>query len=322
MNILIIGGAGYVGSHTVRHFQQNGYSCLVADNLVYGHTEAISGIPFFRADLLDKASLDNVFQKNKIDAVIHFAAFAYVGESVVNPQKYYENNVVGTLNLLEAMRKSGVNKIVFSSSCATYGTPQYTPIDETHPQNPINPYGRTKLMVEHIFEDYRQAYGLNYVALRYFNASGASADGTIGESHNPETHLIPLVFQAIRNKNQAIKVFGSDYNTPDGTCIRDYVHVEDLACAHRLALEKISSFSGCLNLGTGVGTSVKELIKEAEKIAGMSCPVEYVARRAGDPAILYASNTKAREILGWKPVYTRIQDILKTVWTWEQNKRY
>ncbi len=322
MNILIIGGAGYVGSHTVRHFQQNGYSCLVADNLVYGHTEAISGIPFFRADLLDKASLDNVFQKNKIDAVIHFAAFAYVGESVVNPQKYYENNVVGTLNLLEAMRKSGVNKIVFSSSCATYGTPQYTPIDETHPQNPINPYGRTKLMVEHIFEDYRQAYGLNYVALRYFNASGASADGTIGESHNPETHLIPLVFQAIRNKNQAIKVFGSDYNTPDGTCIRDYVHVEDLACAHRLALEKISSFSGCLNLGTGVGTSVKELIKEAEKIAGMSCPVEYVARRAGDPAILYASNTKAREILGWNPVYICIQDILKTVWTWEQNKRY
>ena len=321
--ILVFGGAGYIGSHTVKHLLDNGYECVVADNLIYGHREAVDKrAEFVHADLLNPVSLREVFKNRKIDAVIHFAAFTYVGESVSDPQKYYINNVVGTTNLLNVMLENGVKKIVFSSTCATYGEPQYTPIDEKHPQNPINPYGRTKLMIEQIFADYERAYGLKHIALRYFNAAGCAKDGSIGESHTPETHLIPLVLKAIKGEREKISVFGTDYDTPDGTCIRDYIHVEDLALAHRLAVEKLDEYSGCLNLGTGVGTSVKEIIDAAEKVSGKKCPVEYGPRRAGDPAKLYADNQKVKKILGWQPSYDNIEDIIRTAWNWELNRRF
>lgn len=321
--ILVFGGAGYIGSHTVKHLLDNGYQVVVADNLIYGHREAVDKRAVFEhADLLDKYSLQQLFNKHKIDAVIHFAAFAYVGESVAEPQKYYFNNVVGTINLLNVMMENNVKDIVFSSTCATYGEPKYTPIDENHPQNPINPYGRTKLMIEQIFADYERAYGLQHIALRYFNAAGCSADGSIGESHTPETHLIPLVLKAITGERKSISVFGTDYDTPDGTCIRDYIHVEDLALAHRLALEKLPVYSGCINLGTGIGTSVKEIIIAAEEVSGKKCPVEYGNRRAGDPARLFADNHKAKEILGWEPAYKNIKDIIQTAWNWEINRRF
>lgn len=321
-NILVMGGAGYIGSHTVKHLMQHGYNCIVADNLVYGHRESVLTPHFEVADLLDKKSLQAVFDEHQIDAVIHFAAYAYVGESVEKPMKYYENNVIGTLNLLEAMLAHNIKKIVFSSTCATYGDPQYTPIDEQHPQNPINPYGKTKMMIEQIFADYQKAYGLQYIALRYFNAAGCSPEGEIGESHTPETHLIPLVLKAIKGERQDIKIFGTDYDTLDGTCIRDYIHVDDLAQAHRLAVEKLDSFIGCLNLGTGIGNSVKDIIRAAEKVAGLPCPAIEEGRRPGDPAKLYASNQKAQEVLGWNPQYTNIEDIIKTAWNWECNRRY
>lgn len=321
--ILVMGGAGYIGSHTVKHLIDNGYDVVVADNLIYGHREAVDKrAKFVHADLLDVYSLEALFNSCQIEAVIHFAAFAYVGESVTNPEKYYYNNVIGTINLLHVMLAHNIKKIVFSSTCATYGEPHYTPIDEKHPQSPINPYGRTKLMIEQIFADYERAYGLEYIALRYFNAAGCSKDSQIGESHTPETHLIPLVLQAINGKRENIKVFGTDYDTPDGTCIRDYIHVEDLALAHRLAVEKLGTHSGCINLGTGIGTSVKEIISAAEEVSKKKCPIEYASRRAGDPARLFADNTKAKEILGWQPKYTNIKDVIQTAWDWELNKRY
>ncbi|OCG41676.1 UDP-glucose 4-epimerase GalE [Gilliamella sp. Bif1-4] len=321
-NILIVGGAGYIGSHTVKQLSNSGYNCIVIDNLIYGHKEAVFTPYFELADLLDKDSLDRVFKKYQIDSVIHFAAFAYVGESVQHPRKYYENNVVGTLNLLDVMLKNNVEKIVFSSTCATYGEPQYIPIDESHPQEPINPYGRSKLMIEEVLKDYHQAYGLKYISLRYFNAAGCSKDKDIGESHSPETHLIPLVLQAIINQDKPIKVFGTDYDTPDGTCVRDYIHVEDLAIAHQLALEKLDKYSGCLNLGTGIGTSVKEIITAAESVTGKMCPIEYAGRRNGDPAKLFATNNKAKNILGWSPKYNDIKEIVSTAWDWELNRKY
>lgn len=321
--ILVMGGAGYIGSHTVKHLVEQGYSCVVADNLIYGHREAVpAGVPFEKADLNDPISLERLFSKYDFEAVLHFAAFAAVGESVIDPQKYYHNNVVGTLNLLAAMKNHGVQKIVFSSTCATYGEPQYTPIDEKHPQHPINPYGRTKLMIEQAFADYAHAYGLKYIALRYFNAAGAAADGAIGEAHNPESHLIPIVLEAISGKRKSLKIFGTDYPTPDGTCLRDYIHVEDLAAAHRLALEKLDQYSGYINLGTGVKTSVKEIVTAAEKVTGKKCPVEIAPRRAGDPAELYAANGKAEEVLGWKPQYLDIEKIIETAWNWEKHRRY
>lgn len=321
--ILVMGGAGYIGSHTVKHLLDNGYGVVVSDNLIYGHRQAIDPrAEFVHADLLDTVSLQKLFAQRQIESVIHFAAFAYVGESVHEPEKYYYNNVVGTINLLQAMLAHGVKKIVFSSTCATYGEPQYTPIDEKHTQAPINPYGRTKLLIEQIFADYERAYGLQHIALRYFNAAGASADGTLGESHSPETHLIPLVLKAISGERKSISVFGTDYDTPDGTCIRDYIHVEDLALAHRLAVEKLGTYNGCINLGTGIGTSVKEIITAAEEVSGKKCPVEYAPRRAGDPARLFADNTKAKEVLGWQPKYTNIKDIIQTAWNWELNRRY
>lgn len=320
--ILIVGGAGYIGSHTLKHFAEKGYDCVVLDNLVCGHAEAVASAPLERADLLDEGSLRAVFDKYEIGAVIHFAAYSLVGESVVNPRKYYRNNVAGTLNLLDVMLEHEVNKIVFSSTCATYGNPQYVPMDEKHPQAPINPYGQTKLTIENIFKDYTAAYGLRYIALRYFNAAGAAPDGSIGESHNPESHLIPLVLKAIKGERENIKVFGNDYETPDGTCLRDYIHVDDLAAAHRLALEKLDAFCGAINLGTGIPTSVTEIIRAAENVAGKSCPTVVEGRRAGDPARLYADNRKAREILGWTPQYTNIEDIIRTAWNWETNRKF
>jgi UDP-glucose 4-epimerase len=321
-NILVVGGAGYIGSHTVKHLGQQGYTCIVADNLVYGHREAVQS-PFFElADLQNPASLQAIFKKYRIDAVIHFAAYTYVGESVEDPRKYYHNNLVGTINLLDAMLDYGVKKIVFSSSCATYGNPLYTPMDEAHPQKPINPYGQGKLMVETIFADYARAYGLHYMALRYFNAAGCSHDGDLGESHTPETHLIPLVLQAIRGERECIKIFGTDYDTPDGTCQRDYIHVEDLALAHQLALEKLDSLSGYINLGTGIKTSVKEIVSAAERVTGKPCPVQIAPRRPGDPAILFAAQGKAQQLLGWQPRYTNIDDIIRTAWQWECHKKF
>lgn len=322
--ILVAGGAGYIGSHTVKYLLKNDYNVVVVDNLVYGHKEAVLTKNFEQIDLKDKEALDAVFKKYKINAVIHFAAYTYVGESVVYPQKYYWNNVVNTLNLLDAMIENDIKNIVFSSTCATYGNPQYTPIDEKHPQAPINPYGKTKLMMEQIMADYETAYGLKYVALRYFNAAGCDVDGELGESHDPETHLIPLVLKAIKGEIPQINVFGTDYDTSDGTCIRDYIHVEDLANAHMLAVEKLFSdnTSQCINLGTGIGTSVKEIIKASEEVTGKKVPLVYGERRAGDPAKLYASNQKAKEVLSWNPKYTDVKDIIKTAWLWEKNKKF
>ncbi len=319
--ILVIGGAGYIGSHTVKHLIENGYEVVVADNLSMGHREAVLTPHFEIADLMDKDSLDRVFKKYKIDTVIHFAAFIAVGESVENPAKYYRNNVIGTINLLDVMLANNVKNIVFSSTAAVFGNPEYTPIDEAHKTSPINPYGWTKLMIEKIFADYHTAYGLNYIALRYFNASGCSSDCTIGESHNPETHLIPLVLKAIKGERENIKIFGTDYDTPNGTCIRDYIHVEDLANAHHLAIKNIEKFSGAINLGTSKGTSVKEIIEIAEKITGKSCPIVFESRRAGDPSILCADNKKAGEILGWHPTKT-MEDIISSAWNWELNKKF
>ena len=320
--ILVMGGAGYIGSHTLKHLKENGYDVLSADNLSTGHKEAVLDSKLVIADLLDLDSLKELFSSYQIDAVIHFAAFSLVGESVTDPAKYYRNNVVGTLNLLDTMREFGVNKIVFSSTCATYGNPLYVPMDEKHPQSPINPYGQTKLAIEKIFCDYQKAYGLKYIALRYFNAAGADEGSLIGESHTPESHLIPLVLKAIKGERADIKVFGNDYDTPDGTCLRDYIHVADLALAHRLALEKLDEYQGFINLGTGIPTSVYQIIQAAEKVSGKPCPTSIAPRRDGDPAELYANNKLAQDILGWQPKYTNIEDIIRTAWNWELNRRF
>lgn len=322
--ILVAGGAGYIGSNTVKYLLNNNYEVVVLDNLVYGHKEAVLTKSFEQVDLADKDAVDKVFKKYKFDAVIHFAAFTYVGESVVNPKKYYWNNVVNTLNLLDCMVENDVKKIVFSSTCATYGDPLYMPLDEKHSQIPINPYGKTKFIIEQIMSDYEAAYGLKYAALRYFNAAGADAESQLGESHDPETHLIPLVLQAIKGERQNITVFGTDYDTKDGTCVRDYIHVEDLADAHMKAVEKLFATpkSYSLNLGTGIGTTVKEIITASEEVTGKKVPVVYGKRRAGDPAVLYAANDKAKEVLNWQPKYTDIKEIIKTAWSWEQNKLF
>lgn len=322
--ILITGGAGYIGSHFVLDLVRAGYECVVLDNLSEGHEEALQTKNFCRAELGNIDEIREVFKKYPIEAVIHFAAFAYVGESVTNPQKYYYNNVVNTLNLLNVMIENNVKKIVFSSTCATYGNPEYVPIDEKHPQKPINPYGATKLMIERILQDYDRAYGLRYVALRYFNASGADPEANIGESHSPEPHLIPLVLQTALGKRDCIKVFGDDYDTPDGSCIRDYIHVNDLASAHRLAVKKLldGEESDIYNLGIGKGYSVKEIIEKSEEITGKAINKEISERREGDPPSLVADNKKATEKLGWNPQFIEIEDIIKTAWNWELNRRY
>lgn len=318
MSILVCGGAGYIGSHINKLLAQKGYDTIVYDNLIYGHREAVKWGKFVEADLCDRTALDRVFSENKIDAVFHFAAFAYVGESVTEPAKYYFNNVCNTLNLLETMRAHGCDKIIFSSTCATYGIPEKLPITEDMPQNPINPYGATKLMVERIFKDYSTAYGLKYVALRYFNAAGADPDCEIGENHNPETHIIPLVLDAAYGKRPDIKVFGSDYPTRDGTCIRDYIHVTDLADAHLLALEYLNKGgeSGFFNLGNENGTSVLEVIDSVKRVTGKDFKVTLAPRRPGDPPTLVGSSKRAQEILGWKPRFADIDTITKHAAEW------
>lgn len=322
-NILVVGGAGYIGSHVVKMLAAQGYNPVVYDNLSKGHREAVEGFAFEEGDLGDKSRLNEVFKKHHIEAVMHFAAFIEVGESVKEPSKYYHNNVASVLNLLDAMHENGIKYFVFSSTAATFGEPVKERIDETHPQSPINPYGNSKLMVEKILEDFDTAYGLKSVALRYFNASGADDSGLIGESHTPETHLIPLVLQAAAGKRPNIKVFGTDYPTPDGTCVRDYVHVNDLARAHILALEKMEKENKSLryNLGSGSGFSVAELIKTAKAITGVDFKVEQTVRRAGDPAVLVADSAKAQKELGWEPQYN-LQKIIATAWNWEKNRRY
>lgn len=322
--ILITGGAGYIGSHCTLEFVRNKYDCVVFDNLSEGHEESLQTENFFCGNLANKNDIKEVFQKYPVEGVIHFAASCYVGVSVTDPQAYYYNNVVNTLNLLSVMLENKVDKIVFSSTCATYGNPEYLPLDENHTQKPINPYGKTKLMIENILQDYDRAYGLKYMALRYFNASGADPKSNIGESHSPETHLIPLVLQTAFGKRDSIKVFGTDYDTPDGTCIRDYVHVNDLSKAHRLAYEslKLNNQSNYYNLGTGKGNSVKEIIDISEKITGKTIKKEYEARREGDPPILVASNSKVRNELGWEPDFADISDIISSAWNWEINRRY
>ncbi len=322
-NILVVGGAGYIGSHVVKMLAAQGYNPVVYDNLSKGHREAVQGHPFELGDLGDKTRLAEVFKKYGIEAVMHFAAFIEVGESVKEPSKYYHNNVAKVLNLLDAMHENAVRYFVFSSTAATFGEPIRPKIDETHPQKPINPYGNTKLMVEKMLEDFDTAYGLKSVALRYFNASGADDSGEIGESHSPETHLIPLVLQAAAGKRPCISVFGTDYPTPDGTCVRDYVHVNDLARAHILALEKMTKENQSLryNLGSGNGQSVAELIAQAKEVTGVDFKVEYKGRRAGDPAVLVADSAKATRELGWKPQYD-LKQIIQTAWNWEQHRRY
>lgn len=322
-NILVIGGAGYIGSHMVRMLANQGYNPVVFDNLSKGHREAVANYPFELGDLGDKARLTEVFKKYGIEAVMHFAAFAEVGESVKEPSKYYHNNVAKVLDLLDALVENDIKYFVFSSTAATFGEPIRPKIDESHPQNPINPYGNTKLMVEKILADFDTAYGLKATALRYFNASGADDSGEIGESHNPETHLIPIVLQAAAGKRASIKMFGTDYPTPDGTCVRDYVHVNDLARAHILALEKMfkDNVSERFNLGSGNGFSVAEIVKEAKRITGIDFTVEKAPRRDGDPAVLVADSAKAERILGWKPQYN-LTRIIETAWNWEQHRKY
>ena len=320
-NILVVGGAGYIGSHMCKYLANNGYTPIAFDNLVYGHRQAVKYGPFIEGSIGDSKLLRDVFSEYQIAAVMHFAAFCYVGESVTEPTKYYRNNVANTLNLLEAMVEKNVNNFIFSSSCATYGEPVEIPITERHPQNPINPYGRTKLMVEQILDDFKDAYGLNSVCLRYFNAAGADPDGELGEDHKPETHLIPLVLQTVLGQRAAINIFGDDYHTRDGTCIRDYIHINDLAQAHFLALEKLLNGQpgGKYNLGNGNGYSVREVIKVARNITGKPIPSKIVERRPGDPAVLIGSSDKAVKELGWKPRFPNLDTIIETAWKWHRD---
>lgn len=324
MAILVCGGAGYIGSHINKQLNREGYEAVVFDNLVYGHREAVKWGHFEQGDLKNVEDIERVFQKYDIEAVFHFAAYAYVGESVVEPQKYYYNNVVNTLNLLQVMRKHNCNKIIFSSTCATYGEPENVPITEDMPQNPINPYGATKLMMERIFRDYHIAYGLEFIVLRYFNAAGADPEGEIGESHNPETHIIPLILDAASGMRDEIKVFGTDYDTPDGSCVRDYIHVYDLATAHILALHhlKAGNESDFFNLGNAVGTSVLEVIESVKRVTGRTFKVTLADRRLGDPAKLVGSSKKARRLLGWQPVFEDIDLIVEHAWKWYERKEY
>lgn len=322
--ILVVGGAGYIGSHTNKELNKRGYDTVIYDNLVYGHKESVKWGVLEIGDIADEVRLEEVFQKYPIEAVIHFAAYAYVGESVGNPAKYYQNNVCNTVALLEMMRKYNVNTIVFSSTCATYGVPAQVPITEDMPQQPINPYGATKLMVERIMADYHAAYGLNYCCLRYFNAAGADPEGEIGESHTPETHLIPLVLDAASGIRESISIFGTDYPTEDGTCIRDYIHVTDLADAHIRALEylKKGGESGCFNLGNGNGDSVARVIEAARKVTEKEIKVKMEERRPGDPPALIGSAKKAQQILGWKPQHTNVETIIEHAWKWHEKKEY
>lgn len=317
MNILVVGGAGYVGSHTVRALLDADCNVWVYDNLSAGHREAVPAGCLIEGDLHDQAHLETVLRQHEIQAVMHFAAFALVGESVSDPALYYRNNVVGSLSLLEAMRAADVKRIVFSSTTATYGEPDIVPIAETTPQQPINPYGFSKLVIERALADYAAAYDFAYAALRYFNAAGASPTGDIGEDHTPESHLIPLVLQVALGQRDFITIFGNDHPTPDGTCIRDYVHVDDLAAAHLSALKKLQPGQGIqVNLGSGRGYSVREVIEACRAVTGHPIPAQEGPRRAGDPPKLIADASLAESLLGWKPVYNSIESIVETAWQW------
>lgn len=319
MNILVTGGAGYIGSHAVKQLLSRGHKVTVYDNLSFGHRAAVPADCLVVADLKDHDRLDQVMIERRIEAVMHFAAYAFVGESVLNPSKYYTNNLANSIQLLEQCRRHGVQKFIFSSTCATYGLPERMPIDESTPQTPINPYGQTKLAFERMLADYSQAYGLSFTALRYFNASGAAADGTLGEDHTPETHLIPLVLQVALGQRPHIEIYGTDYDTPDGTCIRDYIHVDDLAQAHWLALERLEPKCGqFFNVGIGRGYSVREVIRTAEEITGKRLAVKEGPRRPGDPARLVASAEAIRRELGWTPKYTELHAIVETAWNWHR----
>lgn len=320
MRILVIGGAGYVGSHTVRMLVRSGHSVMVYDNLSKGHRKSVKDAELIVGELSDRAYLRRVFEEHKIEAVMHFAAFALVGESVAQPAIYYQNNVSATLELLEAMRAAGVWRIVFSSTTATYGEPHKIPIAETTPQLPINPYGFTKLVIEHALTDYARAYGFGCAALRYFNAAGASPAGDIGEDHDPESHLIPIVLQTALGQREKIGIFGDDYPTADGTCVRDYIHVDDLADAHLKALDLLEPCSNLqLNLGTGQGHSVQAVIQACRDVTGHPIPTSIEARRPGDPAELVADSNLAQRVLGWRPRYTDINEIVATAWNWHHS---
>jgi len=321
MPILITGGAGYIGSHTVKYFQEQNEEIIVVDNLQSGHEAAINVDQLYKIDIRDKDQLDKVFKKHNIEAVIHFAANSLVGESMEKPYEYYHNNVYGMLCLLDVMKENNVNKIVFSSTAATYGEPKSIPIMETNETSPTNTYGETKLAMEKMMKWFDQAYGIKYVSLRYFNAAGAHESGTIGEDHYPETHLIPLILQVPLGKRDKIYMFGDDYPTEDGTCIRDYIHVMDLASAHFRALRYLrkSNSSDVFNLGNGNGYSVKEVIETTRKVTGHPIPAEVKERRAGDPAVLIASSDKAKSVLGWKPQFDSLEKIIKDAWNWHKN---
>lgn len=323
--ILVTGGAGYIGSHAVLALQQAGYEVVILDNLVYGHRDLVETVlqaKLIEGDTNDRPLLDQLFATYDIAAVMHFAAYAYVGESVSDPAKYYRNNVIGTLTLLEAMLAANLKKFVFSSTCATYGVPKVVPIPEDHPQAPINPYGATKLMVERILADFDVAHQFKSVCFRYFNAAGADPEGRLGEDHEPETHLIPLVLQAALGKRDSISVFGTDYPTPDGTCIRDYIHVTDLASAHVLGVEYLlkGGDSQLFNLGNGSGFSVKEVIETAQQVTGRKITVVEQDRRPGDPPALTGSSEKARTVLGWQPQYADLKEIIQHAWNWHQKR--
>jgi len=323
--ILVTGGAGYIGSHAVLELKRAGYDLVILDNLVYGHRDIVDDVlkvELVEGDISNRVLLDQLFSQHKFSAVMHFSAYINVGESVTNPAKYYQNNVMSTLVLLEAMVEKGIKNFVFSSTCATYGMPQSMPLTEDHPQNPINPYGMTKLMVEKILADFDIAYDLKSVCFRYFNASGADPSGLLGEDHNPETHLIPLVLFAALGKRESVSIYGTDYETPDGTCIRDYIHVNDLAAAHILGLEYLlkSRKSDAFNLGNGGGFSVREVLDTARKVTGKEILALERDRRAGDPPVLVGSSEKARTILGWNPQYPDLENIISHAWKWHQRR--
>lgn len=319
MKVLVTGGAGYVGSACLRYLRSEGHEALAYDNLVEGHRSAVGGAELVVGDIADTTLLTRVLRDFGAEAVMHFAAATNVGESVGNPEYHYRNNVGGTLSLLNAMREAGVDRMLFSSTCATYGNSPKVPMSETTPQDPCSPYARTKLAVEWMIRDFADAYGIGFTLLRYFNAAGASADGSFGEYHSPETHLIPIVLSALLGQRELVKVFGTDYPTPDGTCIRDYIHIEDLASAHLLAISKTTpKTQEVFNVGTGHGQSVLQIIKACETVTGRRVPTENAQRRPGDPPALVADPVKLRTVLGWQPRYTSIEDVVATAWRWHE----
>lgn len=323
MNVLVTGGAGYIGSHVCQTLAQQGYHPITVDNLSRGHKDFVKWGPLHQIDISETAKISEIIKAEKIENVFHLAAYAYVGESVHDPLLYYQNNVLGSLSLLNAMKEAGARQIIFSSTCATYGVPKVIPIDENSPQNPINPYGKSKLMVENILREFVRAHHFSAVSLRYFNAAGADINGKIGESHEPETHLIPLVLAAAHDQNNEISIYGNDYSTKDGTCVRDYIHVHDLAEAHLLSMNYLKTNSGFFefNLGTGHGLSVKEIIETAEKVANKKVNVKISGRREGDPAELVASGRKAKEVLDWNPRFSKIETIIETANNWHLRRK-